>query len=243
MAKTKGELATESLLDIGFDSPVDSDVLSSSVSNLERMVSGWVNKNVFINYSYSTSPIPTQDSGVSAYDEEAVISNLSVRMASVYSIILSGEQMGRAKESYNDLLNTNPPQYVSNPCQPLGAGSTRCYEYLFESVFQDSDEIIQVYVDDARIAEVDFSSFATESELASITWHSDNPTIDISNINTVGQKTEALLTFSKSGSYAVCVKATKNNGETQTANLSYEVLPCSFNERIEQNGFNRNTTS
>lgn len=236
MAKTKGEIAQEALSDIGYSGSVPSDILLTGVNNLERMVSGWINKNLNVSYSFSPSPAPTQDSGISSFNEDAIITNLSKRLASVFDIIPNPELVSRAGQLYSELMNVAPPEYESHPYQPLGAGSTRCYEYIFEAVYQERDQIVEVHTGDSKMAEVDFSSFAPASDISAITWTSQTSTIDISNIETVGSKTSALLTFNRKGSYAICVRAAKTNGETQTATLSYRVIPCQFNEGVDQNG-------
>lgn len=227
MSKTKGELAVEALEDIGFDQPIDSSTIKKTITNLERMVAGWVNKNIFVSYNFSDSPLAGQDSGISRFDEEAIVSNLSVRMASVLDVVITNHLMNIAKNSYNKLMLTSPPEYTGNPYQPLGAGKNRCYEYFFDYAFQSEDDLIEVITGDSRNARVDFSSFAPVDQIQSITWNAQTATIEVSNIQTIGNTSEALLTFSKPGTYCVLVKATNTSGVTETASLRYEVKSCS----------------
>lgn len=228
MAKTKGELATEALEDIGFDLPIDADDLSKAVKRLERMVTGWANNGVYIPYLRSDPVLPTDDSGVRSNDENALIQNLGVIMANVFSVVLPPGYGGEARDLYTKLIPIDIPARQNDSMLPTGAGGRIYNSYLFDDYFQNPDQIIDAAIGSKVKAEITLKG-GTGTILA-VEWSDVTGTVAITDEALLGIDASAFVQFSAEGVYDVKVKATYSSGEELVSCIKYNVSQCVADE-------------
>lgn len=228
MAKTKGELATEALEDIGFDLPIDADDLSKAVKRLERMVTGWANNGVYIPYLRTAPALPTDDSGVRANDENALIQNLGVIMANVFSVILPPNYAGEARDLYTKLIPVELPTSQNDSMLPTGAGGRIYNNYLFDDYYQNPDQIIDAAIGSKVKAEIELKG-GTGTILA-VEWSDITGTITITDEALLGATASAFVQFSTLGQYDVKIKATYSGGEEIVSCIKYNVTECVDND-------------
>lgn len=123
---TKGELVQAALNEIGiagreFDiSPED---LEDGVRRLDSMMAMWSSKGIIVSYPFSNNSKSSDDSAVPDTAEEAVYTNLALRLAPSYGKQVSMETKVAAKMALNTLMSFSArPQERQLPLMPKGAG-------------------------------------------------------------------------------------------------------------------------
>ena len=131
MGYSKRQFVTAALEEIGLASYVfdlQPEQLQSAMRRLDAMIADWNGKGIRLGYPLPGSP---QDSDLDEPSEvpdsanEAIITNLAVRLAPSYGKTVSPDTKGTAKNSYNTLLSraTKPNQQQMPGRMPSGAGN------------------------------------------------------------------------------------------------------------------------
>tara|TARA_R110002126_G_C10344215_1_gene491074 strand:+ start:115 stop:579 length:465 start_codon:yes stop_codon:yes gene_type:complete len=131
MGYTKREIITAAFEEIGLASYVfdlESEQIQSALRRLEMMLATWSAKGIEIGYSLSINPDGSEldtDSGITDDAVEAVILNLSMKLAPSYGKSVTMETRFSAKQAYNALLAIAAfPQEMQYPYDmPAGAGN------------------------------------------------------------------------------------------------------------------------
>jgi len=130
MAYTKREFVTAALEEIGLASYVfdaQPEQLQSALVRLDAMMANWNGKGIRLAY-----PLPAtaggssldQDTFVPDSANEAIITNLAVRIAPSYGKAVSPDTKATARDAYNLLLSraAMPPEMQLPDTMPAGAG-------------------------------------------------------------------------------------------------------------------------
>lgn len=131
MAYTKRQFVVSALEEIGLASYVfdaQPEQLQSALTRLDAMMANWNGKGIRLAYPLPGSP------GASSLDEntavpdsanEAVITNLAVRLAPSYGKTVSPDTKATARDAYNLILSraAMPPEMQLPETMPSGAGN------------------------------------------------------------------------------------------------------------------------
>lgn len=124
MGYTKGEFVQKALSELGLaESEYDftTEEIDSGVSRLDAMIEAWSDKNILL--SYNSSGGADDDSGIPGVANEAVITNLAVRLASSYGKQISTPVLSVAKEALTSLMRFSAsPREQRLYSMPRGAG-------------------------------------------------------------------------------------------------------------------------
>lgn len=125
MSKTKGEIVSAALSELGladYEFDISTEEVASGVRRLDAMMAYWSSKGVILNYLFGESASDS-DSGLPSVAEEAVITNLAVRLASSYGKQPSPFVLTTAKSALSTLyaFSTRPRERQLSS-MPRGAG-------------------------------------------------------------------------------------------------------------------------
>lgn len=124
MSYTKGAFVTAALSELGiadYEFDITPEEVSSGVRRLDAMMAHWSDKGLTL--SYNSGGGPDEDSGVPSIADEAVITNLAIRLAPSYGKQVSPQVMANAKGALNTLLGkSTQPRQQQYQQMPLGAG-------------------------------------------------------------------------------------------------------------------------
>ena len=124
MAKTKGEIVTAALTEIGiadFEFDVTTEEGLDGVDRLDTMMAYWSSIN--INVSYNFEGAVGDDSGLPTSSYEAVITNLAIRLAPSYGKMPAQQVLSAAKAGLTALLGESAkPLERQLGVLPFGAG-------------------------------------------------------------------------------------------------------------------------
>ena len=131
MGYSKRQFVTSALEEIGIASysfDVSPEQLESALRRLDSMIADWNGKGIRLGYPLPSSP---EFSDIDAESEvpdsanEAIITNLAIRIAPSYGKQLMPETKITARDAYQTLLNraTLPPQQQMPGSMPAGAGN------------------------------------------------------------------------------------------------------------------------
>ena len=127
MAKTKGEIVTAALTELGiadFEFDVTTAEGLSGMDRLDSMMFAWSGKGIRVSYNFDGAV--DADSGIPNIAEEAVIANLAVRLASSYGKTVPMQVMSTAKQGMQLLLGESAkPIERQLGFVPYGAGHKR----------------------------------------------------------------------------------------------------------------------
>lgn len=131
MGYSKRQFVQAAFEEIGLASYVfdlQPDQLQSALSRLDAMIANWNGKGIRIGYPLPNSPQYSdldEPSEVPDSANEAIITNLAIRIAPAYGKTLSQNTQATAKDSYNTLLQraTFPMQQQLPSSLPSGAGN------------------------------------------------------------------------------------------------------------------------
>lgn len=136
MAKTKGELVSAALNELGiadYEFDISPDELETGVRRLDSMMAQWSAIGAVLNYPFGELDSAT-DSGIPDVAEEAVITNLAIRLASSYGKQPDPILLGTARTSKTVLLSfSTRPREIRFPQMPRGAGHKN-HEWPFTTV-------------------------------------------------------------------------------------------------------------
>lgn len=141
MGYSKRQFVAAAFEEIGLASYVfdlQPEQLQSALRRLDAMMADWNGKGIRLGYPLPGSP---QDSDLDEPSEvpdsanEAIITNLAIRIAPGYGKVVMPETKAVAKDSYNTLLQraTMPPEQQLPATMPAGAGNKpwRVYDNPF----------------------------------------------------------------------------------------------------------------
>lgn len=141
MGYSKRQFVTAALEEIGLASYVfdlQPEQLESALRRLDAMLAEWNGKGIRLGYPLPGSPQDSdldEPSNVPDSANEAIITNLAIRIAPSYGKQLMTETKTTAKNSYNTLLQraTMPMEQQLPGTMPLGAGNKpwRTYDNPF----------------------------------------------------------------------------------------------------------------
>jgi hypothetical protein len=127
MPLTKGQVVSAAYELIGLDS-AGTDLINKAIPQLERMMRTWWNEFIDTGYSFSTTvsaATSADDSKLTPYDEDAVILNFAVKLATINAIAIGGTLLTDAKTAKTGKYSLIPIPTAQNPFMPLGAGNVR----------------------------------------------------------------------------------------------------------------------
>lgn len=131
MGYSKRQFVTAAFEEIGLASYVfdlQPEQLQSALKRLDAMMADWNGKGIRLGYPIPSSPQYSdlnEPSEVPDSANEAIITNLAVRIAPSYGKVVMPETKAIAKDSYNTLLSraTMPPEQQLPATMPTGAGN------------------------------------------------------------------------------------------------------------------------
>lgn len=136
MGWTKKQLITQAFEELGLSASIydlTSAQLETAANKLNAMMAAWSTNGVRVGWaSPSTQALNdiNQDSLAPDFANEAIYTNLAVRLSSSFGKIVSPELKSLAVSSYSDLVNAltgTPPEYQLPRSLPMGAGYKRQY--------------------------------------------------------------------------------------------------------------------
>lgn len=129
MALTKGETVSAAYAMIGMTN-AGTTLVSEGVPHLERMMHTWWNEYIDTGYAFAATvseALPADDSTLTNLDEDAVILNLAVKLATINALVIGGTLTGDAKTAKTGRYPLTPIPTAQNPYMPVGAGNQRRY--------------------------------------------------------------------------------------------------------------------
>lgn len=129
MSYTKRQFVTAALDEIGiasYEFELTAEQLQSALRRLDSMMADWNARGIRVGYPLPSSP---ESSDIDAETEvpdrcnEAIITNLAVRLGPSYGKQVSPDTKSTAKRGYNLLITVLPPEQVLPTSMPAGAGS------------------------------------------------------------------------------------------------------------------------
>lgn len=133
MSWTKREFIEQAYDEIGLASYVynlTAEQLQSALRRMDSMLAQWNAKGIRISYPLPGSPSESSlDSATNVPDSanEAIYTNLAIKIAPSHGKVVSQETKNTARESYTTLLSraTNPATMQLPGTMPSGAGNNR----------------------------------------------------------------------------------------------------------------------
>jgi len=135
MSWTKRQFVIGALEELGLSSfafDIQPEELESALRRLDAMMSEWNIKGLRLSYPTASNPAYSNindATGVPDYANEAIITNLALRLASSYGKAVSRETKVIAKNAYNTLLTQSgtvqPIERQLPQTMPIGAGHKR----------------------------------------------------------------------------------------------------------------------
>jgi hypothetical protein len=130
MSYTKRQFVTEAFAEIGLGTnefDIGPEYLQMGLKRLDRMMAEWNGKGIRLFYPIPTSPENSdldEETRVPDVSNEAVVTNLAIRISTIIGKIVSPETKFVAKQGYNTLLSiaAMPPQMRMPKTMPAGAG-------------------------------------------------------------------------------------------------------------------------
>ena len=135
---TKRQFVTQAFEEIGLASYVydlQPEQLASAVTKLDSMMAAWNAKGIRLGYPMASDPESSSlDTPMSVPDSanEAIYTNLAIRIATGFGKTVSQDTKMTAKNAFNTLMSraTMPPEMQLPGAMPLGAGN-RLYDNPF----------------------------------------------------------------------------------------------------------------
>ncbi len=131
MGYSKRQFVTAAFEEIGLASYVfdlQPDQLQSAMRRLDAMMADWNGKGIRLGYPLPSSPQDSdldEPSSVPDSANDAIITNLAIRLAPSYGKAVSPDTKGTARNSYNTILSraTMPTEQQMPGTMPSGAGN------------------------------------------------------------------------------------------------------------------------
>ena len=92
------------------------------------MMRTWWNEFIDTGYTFATTvsaALPDDDSTLTSIDEDAIILNLAVKLATINAIAIGGTLLGDAKTAKDGRYQLTPTPMAATPFMPVGAGNQR----------------------------------------------------------------------------------------------------------------------
>lgn len=141
MALTKGEVVSAAYAMIGMIG-AGTTLVSQGVPHLERMMHTWWNQYIDTGYTFATTvsaALPADDSTLTPLDEDAIILNLAVKLATINALVIGGTLLTDAKTAKDGRYQLTPTPTAQNPFMPVGAGNQRWNSYI---KYQGEGEVV-----------------------------------------------------------------------------------------------------
>ena len=141
MALTKGEVGEAAYALIGMTN-AGTTLIAQSVPRLERMMWTWWNEFIDTGYTFATTvsaALPADDSTLTPLDEDAIILNLAVKLATINALVIGGTLLTDAKTAKDGRYQLTPTPTAQNPFMPVGAGNQRWNSYI---KYQGEGEVV-----------------------------------------------------------------------------------------------------
>lgn len=129
MSYTKRQFITAALEEIGiasYEFELTAEQEQAALRRLDSMMADWNARGIRVSYPMPSSPeLSNIDSETSVPDRcnEAIITNLAVRLAPSYGKTVSTDTKATAKRGYNLLLSVLPTEQQLPTSMPAGAGN------------------------------------------------------------------------------------------------------------------------
>lgn len=108
-----------------------------ALKRLNSMMLHWENKNVFLGWNVGADDA-NDESGVPDWSEEAIITNLAVRLLPAYGKTATREQAGHAADAFQAISLRCYDNMEYPDTMPVGAGNQR-YGYSSRRFFVEED--------------------------------------------------------------------------------------------------------
>jgi len=140
MGWTKKQLITQAFEEIGLSASIYDITpaqLETAANKLNAMMASWSLSGVRVGWASPSSQALNdinQDSLAPDYANEAIYTNLAVRLSSSFGKVVSPELRALSMASYSDLVNAltgDPPESQLPSTLPIGAGYKRRYYKYF----------------------------------------------------------------------------------------------------------------
>ena len=130
MSYTKRQFVTGAFTEIGLGTnefDIGPDYLQIGLVRLDRMIAEWNGKGIRLGYPLPSSPENSdldEETRVPDVSNEAIVTNLAIRLAPVIGKSISPDTKFVAKQGYNTLLSlaAMPPKMRMPTTLPAGAG-------------------------------------------------------------------------------------------------------------------------
>jgi len=131
MARKKRDIILSALREIGiadYDFDVAPQEMASALGRLEAMMAAWTARGLLLGYVFGSPPDLDAESGIPAYAEEAVVTNLGLRLAPSYGRQVMDGTASVAHTAYSDLMLQMGciPERQYPETMPTGSGNARC---------------------------------------------------------------------------------------------------------------------
>lgn len=203
-----------------------------ALDEMECMIAEWDLVNVCLGYQFEEEPDPNSESGLIRGYENAVQSNLALRLAPDFGKP-SADLMRQASQSYSKISSATavvkPTPY--SPRQPIGEANTlrwnqwQRYYRVDEGAPNDcSTEIMSV--NDVTDSQVNYDDYLVDDDsIASMTMDSTNG-LDIEYSEFDSSNVSFRVKATKAGTQMVKISIVTANGLEKTNCLYYSVVRC-----------------
>lgn len=204
-----------------------------ALDELECMMAEWDLKNICLNFQFEDDPSPNAESGLSRGYENAVQTNLAVRLSPDYGKAISVELKQQASQSYS-VVSSATAKIKAAPYpnrQPVGESNTlrfnrwrRYYDINPEAPNECQTEIMSN--GDVVDGKVDYSDYLTDGDTIASMNISSTSGLDIQysefDDESVGYRVQA----TKDGTQSITVNITTSNGLSTKTCIWYSVVRC-----------------
>lgn len=204
-----------------------------AVDELECMVAEWDGKNVCMGYAFEEEPDPSTESGISKQYENAVQSNLAVRLASDFGKDIPMNLQAQANQSYSaaSSMSARVKQTDYPRRQPVGEANTlrlnrwRRYYDIQPDAPNDCDTQIMAK-GDITDATVSYADYLEDDD--SISNYQLDTTGGLEVLEQQNDDTTIMLRVKalNRGTQKIKVTITTVNGLQKTNCLWYSVIGC-----------------
>lgn len=142
---TKGDIVDVAYAEIrisGLTKIANGDEIAYAIRRMDSMVALWQSYHICMGYIPSIDGViePTQDSGITEKEFEAIALNLAPKLAPKFGKKVDPNTLVSAKHAYDSLFSTELTLRESTPYQPTGSGHSFGYFYRDRFRFQAFDK-------------------------------------------------------------------------------------------------------
>lgn len=160
MSWTKRQLIEQAFEEVGLASYIydlDADQLNSALRRLDSMIATWDARGIHLGYPLTSNPDNSNidsDTGVPDSANEAIYTNLGIKIAPSFGKMVAPETKASARSAYRALLNSasTPPEMQLPNTLPSGAGNK---PWRYEQPFLNKPDTSPLRLDDS--GQIDFT--------------------------------------------------------------------------------------